>query len=244
VGIGPVRTLARVDGCCAVSSVVGPDGSVLATWTAPRFGAALVATLAPGAERFTAPKRIAPDAPFSEAFAGPGGVRVSLNPPHAPPYPLELAAPPAAPVVVARVAQNRKATLDIEGPTAALPASGGTVATWTIRRMSNPESDTYVSGRLDAAVQRPDGTFGAPTRLTAPGEFPDEATVAQTAATTSAAIVAWNAHHALRYSVHTAAGFTPPRTLAAQAPGFALSASPTLAAVAWVDAGTIWLSTL
>jgi hypothetical protein len=244
VGSGPVRILDRVDGCCAVSSVAGPDGSVLATWTAPHFGAALVATLTPGATRFTAPKQLARDAPFSEAFAGPGGVRVSLNPPHRSPFPLELAAPPAAPVVVTRVAQNRKGTLDIEGPTAAIPATGGTVATWTIRRASNPESETYVAGELDAAVQQSDGTFGGPTRLTAPSEFPDDATVAQTAATTSTAIVAWNAHHALRYSVHTAAGFTPTRTLASHAPGFALSASATTAAVVWVDAGTVWLSTL
>ena len=186
---GPVQTLAQVDGNGSVSAAVDAGGSVLATWggAVAEEGRVLAAVLAPGAPAFAAPQAV-PDSrySYSQAFGGPAGLAVGYG------IARELRFAPVgeAARVVTTLKEDKRGTSDFLGPVFALRTPGATVAAWArMRAFANQESEEPVGGSVDAAAEQADGSFSAPTRLTAPGEFPIG--IVRAAATPSTAIVLW-----------------------------------------------------
>jgi hypothetical protein len=152
------------------------------------------------------------------------------------------------PATVASVRDNAAGTVQVDGPDVALPQSGAVVV-WAVSRTANQESEAPVAGRIDAAVQQPDGSFSAPVKLTPGREIPTWSL--SVAATRSAAVALWATgpydRQRLRYAIRTDA-WTPATTLAtganrgvsvAAAGDHAIAAgwtAPRFVLPSWVDA--------
>jgi hypothetical protein len=250
---GPFQTLAPVDGNGEVSSAAAPTGEVVASWQAK--GQAAAAVLAPGAEHFGPAQVVSADTaktgsfanPY--AFAGPGGVALGYVVSGELPWQLRVATPGPdgrfVPRTVTTVDQNEAGTRQVDGPLLARPASAPAVAAWGVTRLADAESEDAVAGRVDAAVEQPDGTFSAPVHLTPAGEFPTWALA--TAATRTAAVVVWPTgeydRQRLRYAV--GAPFGPARTLGAGAiRGVAVASAGDHVIAGWRSHRTIRISSM
>ena len=255
---GAVQTLAQVDGNGSVSAAAGPGGEVVASWltslSGDRNGQAAAAVLAPGADRFGPEQVVSADTAESlpgssawpQAFPGPAlGYVVS----GVLPWQLRVATRGPDGVFVPRtvtsVDNHRAGTISVDGPVVALPAAGAAVAAWSVTRVANGESEDPVAGRVEAAVQQPDGTFAAPVRLTPGKEFPTWSLAA--AATRSAAVVVWPTgpydRQRLRYAV--GAPFGPARTLATGAVrGVNVASAGDHVVAGWLARGAIRIATL
>jgi hypothetical protein len=258
---GALRTLARVDGNGTVSAAASPGGEVVASWltpyTADAGSQAAAAVLAPGADRFGPAQVVSADTersmPGSSAdprsFAGPGGVALGYVVSGELPWQLRVATPGADGRFVARtvttVDQNEAGTRSVDGPLLARPAAGAAVAAWSVTRAAGGEDEDAVDGRVDAAVEQPDGTFSAPVHLTPAGEFPSWSVAA--AATRTAAVVVWPTGPYDRERLRYAAGapFGPARTLATGAVrGVTLASAGDRAVAAWLARRTIRIAEL
>ncbi len=229
---GAVQTLRRVDGSGSVSAAAGPDGSVLATFG--NFDGAVAATLAPGSDRFGAPQPLAEsEFSFTYAFGGPAGVAVAFHAGRR----LMLAPAGAAPRPIGTVRGNG----ELYGPVLALRTPA--VAAWALTRTANDDSDDPIAGSVEAATEQPDGSFSAPRRLTARGEFPTG--VLQAAATTSHSIVLWPSGNYQRQRLRYSLDLGRTRTLATGANrGATLTTAGEHAAIAWLNGRTIRLARL
>jgi hypothetical protein len=205
-----------------VSSAADPSGNVVASWGDTK-GQAAAAVLAPGADRFGPAQVVSADTArtgsfaYPNAFAGPGGVRLGYVVSGELPWQLRVATPAGdgrfVPRTVTTVDQNEAGTRSVDGPLLARPATGPAVAAWSVTRMANAENEEPVAGRVDVAVEQPDGTFSAPVHLTPAGEFPTW--VLEVAATRTAAVVLWPTGEYYRQRLRYAVGapFGPARTL-------------------------------
>jgi hypothetical protein len=219
---GAFQTLTPVNGNGSVSSAADPSGNVVASW-GDNKGQAAAAVLAPGAARFGPAQVVSADTAqtgsfaYPYAFAGPGGVGLGYVVSGELPWQLRVATPGGdgrfVPRTVTSVDQNEAGTRSVDGPLLARPAAGPAVAAWSVTRMADAESEDPVVGRVDVAVEQPDGTFSAPVHLTPAGEFPTW--VLEVAATRTAAVVLWPTgeynRQRLRYAV--GAPFGPAQTL-------------------------------
>ncbi|WP_028065519.1 hypothetical protein [Solirubrobacter soli] len=251
---GAFQTLARVNGNWSVSAAAAPSGDVVASW-ADTKGQAATAVLAPGAERFGAVQVVSADTArtgsFADprAFGGPGGVGVGYIVSGELPWQLRVATPGAdgslVPRTVTTVDQNKAGTIQVDGPLLARPASAPAVAAWSVTRLANGESEDAVAGRVDAAVEQPDGTFSAPVHLTPAGEFPTWSVV--TAATRTAAVVLWptGEYNRLRLRYAVGAPFSPARTLATGAVrGVNVASAGDHVVAGWLAHGAIRISSM
>jgi hypothetical protein len=205
VGSGPATKLADADIDSDPSAAAGPAGEVVAAWRTPFAddAKAMTATLPAGAAAF-GPAQELPNYPGGggssppEAFAGPGGTALAFVP-YGQPWKLQVIPAGGAPRTVASVKSNRSATVSVDGPRVALPQTGA-VAAWAVTR-TKFEDDVPVAGRVEAAVQQPDGSFSPPLRLTPGREFPESGI--SVAATRAAAVVLWQSGKRLRYVVRS-----------------------------------------
>jgi hypothetical protein len=247
VGSGPIQTLAEVDGDGGISAAAGPSGEVVAAWTtAVLDGArAMSATLPAGTDRFGAPVELEPGAEGNgpetpQVFGGPGGVALGYIP-YGLPWKVQVATPGSPPRVLAKV-PNKGDTTELDGPRVALPQTGA-VAAWAVTKTAFEESEEPVSGRVDAAVQQPDGSFSPPVRLTPAHEFPTAALTA--GATRAAAVVLWGAKRSLRYVVHAGEKWTRAATLApAPDSEITVAAAGDHLMAGWLDGRTIRVAEL
>jgi hypothetical protein len=258
---GAFQTLARVDGNGGASAAAGPGGEVVASWVTSVSkdvnGQAAAAVLAPGAARFGPAQVVSADTAqslpgsfaYPSAFAGPGGVSLSYVVGGVLPWQLRVATrgPDGSFVgrTVTSVDQNEAGTRSVDGPVVAQPAGGAAVAAWSVTHVDNPESEETVGGRVDAAVQQPDGSFSAPTTLSSTREFPSWSVAA--AATRSAAVVLWPTglynRQKLRYAVGVP--FGPARTLATGAVrGVTVASAGDRVVAGWLARRTIRIAEL
>ena len=129
------------------------------------------------------------------------------------------------------------------GPALALPGHGAPVAGYAVLDGSGGESEQVSGGRVYAAAQRSDGTYGDPVQLSIPGTI---ATQPVAGATSSSAVITWTTgafpRYGLRYAVRSPSGtFGPARPITS---GLAerqstLASSPHAVVAVWVSrAGT------
>jgi len=247
VGSGPVTKLADSDIDSSPSAAAGPSGEVVVTWRTPFSGGvqAMTATLPPDAGAFGAPSEVPsfPDdggtrAPL--AFGGPGGTALSFVP-AGHPWRLQAIISGGAPRTVASVSNNRSGTVSLDGPHIALPQTGA-VAAWALTK-TKFEGDVPVAGRVDAAVQLPDGTFSGPVRLTPGREFPESGIAV--APTRTAAAVLWQSGKRVRYVVHSGDRWTRAASLpGATSSDIAVAAAGDHVIAGWQLGTTVKVATL
>ena len=247
VGSGPVTQLAESDIDSNLSAVAGPSGEVFATWRTPFSGGvqAMTATLPPGASAFGSPREV-PDFPDDGgtsaplAFGGPGGTALSFVP-SGRPWRLQAILAGGAPQTVASVRNDHAGTTTVDGPDIALPQTGA-VAVWGVTR-TEFEGDVPVAGRVDAAVQQPDGSFSPPVRLTPGHEFPESGI--SVATTRTATVVVWQAKQRPRYVVHSGDRWTPVRSFPGRSDSdLAVAAAGDHVIAGWQTGTTVKIATL
>jgi hypothetical protein len=250
---GRPRSLAPTSLSSTVSVAAGADGAVFVTWATPigqRNQQAAVAVLPAGATELGPPQAVSglvgvEATPNAEAeaptlFAGGGRVALSYGVGGVQPNLLQV----ASATLDGHFGSPRTAgSVDVsngayKGPFVALPAAAPTVAVWSVSRVDNPESERLIASDVEAAAQRPDGSFESATRLSTPGAL-GQAPAAAEAGNTALAV--WGegpySRLRLRYSSRTPSGpFTP---AAALAHGFSyrepvLASAGRYAAAAWI----------
>ncbi len=247
VGSGPATKLADADIDSDPSAVAGPAGEIVAAWRAPFAddAKAMTATLPADATAF-GPAQEVPNYPGGggssppQAFAGPGGTALAFVP-YGQPWKLQVSRPGEAPRTVASIRNNHSATVSVDGPRVALPQTGA-VAAWAVMR-AKFEEDVPVAGRVEAAVQGPDGSFSPPVRLTPGREFPESGI--SVAATRAAAVVFWQSGKRVRYVVRSGDRWTRARSLAgATSSDVAVAAAGDQLIAGWQSGTTVKIATL
>jgi hypothetical protein len=137
-------------------------------------------------------------------------------------------------------------TTSVDGPAVALPQTGA-VAAWAVTRTANEESEEPIAGRVEAAVQQPDGSFSQPVKLTPGREFPTWSL--SVGATRAAAVVLWATgnfdRQRLRYAIRTAAGWSRAATLDTGANrGVDIAAAGDHLIAGWIDGHTVKVAEL
>ena len=169
-----------------------------------------------------------------------GGTALAFVP-YGRPWKLQVVPAGGAPRPVASVRNNRSGTVSVDGPRVALPQTGA-VAAWAVTR-TRFEDDVPMAGRVDAAVQLPDGSFSPPVRLTRGREFP--ASGIAVAATRTAAVVLWQSGKRLRYVVRSGGRWTRASSLpGAAGSDIAVAAAGDHVIAGWQVGTTVKVATL
>jgi hypothetical protein len=217
------------------------------------------AALPPTGTTFGAPQVVsagtAQSLPDSEAdgaslSAGPGGVALSYGIEGVLPWDMQVTTFAdgafGTPQTVGQVPNPPPGLNGYMGPVVAVPASGGQVAAWTPSTSADAEGGNLTSAELEVAVQQPDGSFAPPVQLTA-GSTLSQYPVA--AATTDLSIVVWTDGSfdsgSLKYTLHSAGGFSTVRTLGGDVlRNAALAAAGRRAIVVWISGHALRYATL